>query len=271
MSGGDQLIRALEVNEPLRHDVMCEVVGAFAPAPGSRGLDVGCGIGGQTRLLAEAVGPCGHVTGIDVSGEVLARATEDAVAAGLQDRVYFAAADMRDLPVADDSVDWLWSSDCIGYPCGDPMPALREAARVVTPGGRIAVSAWTSQVLLPGHAMLEARLNATCSAYAPHLEAARGETQFLCARRWFERAGLTLVTARTFVGEVRAPLDAAIRAALAALFEMLWGVPRPGAAGADVAEFRRLCRPDSAGFIGDVPGYYGFFTYTVVGGTVPLS
>jgi SAM-dependent methyltransferase len=263
MSGAGELIEALEVTEPLGAALMREAVAAFAPPPGSRGLDVGCGIGIQTVRLAAAAGTRGHVTAFDLSEEVLVRTAERVAAAGLGERVDLVTGDMAAMPFADDSFDWLWSSDCLGYPCGDPLPALREAVRVVRPGGRVAILAWTSQHLLPGHALLEARLNATCSTYAPYLEGAPGETQFLRAPAWFAAAGLTEAAGRTFVGEVRAPLDEPTRAALAALFAMLWDADGPGLATADAAELRRLCRPGSADFVADLPGYYGFFTYTM--------
>lgn len=267
MSDADELLRALEVTEPLRDEVMHRAISAFAPPPGSRGLDVGCGIGSQTLRLADAVGGDGRVTGVDVCAEVLARARLYAGAAGVSGRCDFVSGDMNALPFDAGSFDWLWSADCIAYPAGDPLPALREAARVLRPGGRVAVLAWTSQVVLPGHTLLEARLNATCSPYAPYLEAVPGELEFLRARPWFDLAGFTEVEARTFVGEVRAPLDGCTRAAVAALFRMLWDAAGPGATEADLAEYRRLCRPDSASFIADLADYYAFFTYTMIGGT----
>lgn len=271
MSDACEMIEALEATEALREGVMREAMAAFAPPRGSRGLDVGCGIGSHTLSLAHAVGAGGGVTGVDASDAVLERARLYASAATLEAHVDFVAADMAALPFGDDAFDWLWSADCIGYPCGDPLPALREAARVVRPGGRIAVLAWTSQVVLPGHALLEARLNATSSPYAPYLEGAPGETQFLRLPRWFAEVGLARVGTRTFVGEVRAPLDGCARRGMIALFEMLWGGPQSHAAEADLAEFRRLCRPDSAGFIADLPGYYAFFTYTMIAGVVPTG
>ena len=76
-------------------------------------------------------------------------------------------------------------------------------------------------------------------------------------------------TARTFVGEVRAPLTSGERAALDALLAMLWSEPCPEVSPADWAEYRRLCGPGSPDAIADEPDYYGFFTYSLFRGTVP--
>ena len=91
------------------------------------------------------------------------------------------------------------------------------------------------------------------------------------ASRWFHEAGLREVSVQTFVGEVSAPLDKAIRRALASLFEMLWEQPQPGVAAADWVEYQRLCRPESPDFIADLPEYYAFFTYTMFCGKVDGS
>lgn len=117
--------------------------------------------------------------------------------------------------------------------------------------------------------MLEARLNATCSAYIPYLQGTDPEVHFLRALQWFRKAGLEDVQARTFVGDVRSPLSEGVRAGLASLFEMLWGERQPGVTPEDWEAFQRLCRPGSAEFILDIPEYYAFFTYTLFEGTVP--
>ena len=85
------------------------------------------------------------------------------------EQISMAAGDAGKLPFADDSFDWIWSADCIGYPSGDLLPLLMEMIRVTRPGGEIVILAWTSQQVLPGYPLLEAQLNADCSSYAPYL------------------------------------------------------------------------------------------------------
>ena len=114
--------------------------------PGSRGLDAACGIGSHTSMLAEAVSPDGHVTGVDISPEFLTHAEEIASKGGLRKQVSFQRGDLNKLPFGDDSFDWAWSKDTLwpgpkemGCPAEDPLPLLNELARVVKPGGIVAV------------------------------------------------------------------------------------------------------------------------------------
>jgi demethylmenaquinone methyltransferase/2-methoxy-6-polyprenyl-1,4-benzoquinol methylase len=139
---------------------------------------------------------------------------------------------------------------------------------VVKPGGRVALLAWTSQQLLPGYPLLEAQLNATCSAYAPLLRGTDPASHFMRSLRSFSEIGLVAAKAQTFVGEVQAPLSTGQRIALISLFEMLWGVASPEATEADRLAYLRLCRADSPDFILNLPEYYAFFTYTVFSGIV---
>ena len=262
-------IQSLLDANPLREPVLRSIIQALKLPVGSCGLDVGCGIGLQELLLAEAVGPEGRVTGMDLLPELLEYGRSLVREAGLSGRIAFREGDMSRLPFDARTFDWVWSADCAGYPIGDLGALLPELMRVVKPGGSVILLAWSSQQVLPGHALLEARLNATCSSYAPFLNGKDPELHFLRALRWFEEAGLEAVEARTFVGDVRAPLTAGERNGLVSLFNMLWREPAPGAAAEDWAESQRLCRPESPDFILDRPGYYGFFTYTVCRGRVP--
>jgi demethylmenaquinone methyltransferase/2-methoxy-6-polyprenyl-1,4-benzoquinol methylase len=84
----------------------------------------------------------------------------------------------------------------------------------------------------------------------------------------FRAAGLEEIGVQTFVGDVRAPLDAGIRAALLSLFQMLWGARQPAVSVDDWAEYQRLCRPESPDFILDLPDYYAFFTYSMFHGRI---
>jgi demethylmenaquinone methyltransferase/2-methoxy-6-polyprenyl-1,4-benzoquinol methylase len=265
----DAYIQRLAESNPLREPTLRAVIQALHLPSGSRGLDVGCGIGLQALLLAEAVGPAGHVTGLDLSPEFLLHAEKIVSRAGLADRISFRQGSMNDLPFADHTFDWVWSADCVGYPVGEWLPVLREIVRVVKPGGSLAILAWTSQQLLPGYPLLEARLNATCSAFAPFVDGQRPEAHFTRALRWFREAGLETCTAQTFVGDVQAPLSDGVRQAVTSLFEMLWGERQPGVSAQDWSEYQRLCRPGSPDFVLNLPDYYAFFTYTIFRGEVP--
>jgi cyclopropane fatty-acyl-phospholipid synthase-like methyltransferase len=69
-------MRSLSAANPLRESSLRAAIDTLSLPPGSRGLDAGCGIGLQCLLLAEAVGPTGHITGLDVSTEFLDRGQE---------------------------------------------------------------------------------------------------------------------------------------------------------------------------------------------------
>ncbi|MBN1979276.1 MAG: class I SAM-dependent methyltransferase [Anaerolineae bacterium] len=236
---------------------------------GSCGLDAGCGIGTHALWLAEAVSPGGHVTGIDISREYLARSEETASKSALESQVSYQHGDMGDLPFDDDAFDWAWNADTL-WPVGgkDPRPLVRELARVVKPGGIVAILLWSSQKLLPGYPLLEARLNATCAANFPYADGTRPELHILRALGWLQQAGLDEPQARTFVADIRAPLDDAARGGLTGSFQMLWGKAEPEVTPQDWARFQRLCQPESPDFILNLPNYYAFITYSLFWGRV---
>ena len=118
MTGPEEYILGLLQADPIRRPVMRSIIQALQLPPASHGLDVGCGIGLQTLLLAEAVGPSGHITGVDILPELLRHADNLVVKAGLSERIIFHEADMKRLPFADATFDWVWSADCVGYPAG---------------------------------------------------------------------------------------------------------------------------------------------------------
>ena len=267
--GADTYQRKLYLSDFLREPIIRSAIQELQLPSRSRGLDAGCGIGSHTFLLAETVGPAGHVTGLDLSSELLAHAREKAKMSNLWERIAFQQGNVNALPFDDDQLDWVWSVDCVGYAHGKPVALLKELARVVKPGGALAILGWSSQQLLPGHPLLEARLNATSLGIAPFADRKRPERHFLRALGWFREAGLEEPTAQTFVGDVHAPLGDEIRSALISLFEMRWGEPRSELAPEDWAEYQQLCQPGSPDFILDLPDYYAFFTYSLFHGKVP--
>lgn len=269
MTESDAYIQRLVESNPLREPLLRSVIEALRLPLGSRGLDAGCGIGLQALLLAEAIGPTGHVTGLDLSPAFLRYAENLVKESDLSDRISFQEGDVCKLPFDDDTFDWVWSADCVGYPVGDLLPLLRELARAVKPGGTVTIVAWSSQCLLPGYPLLEARLNATCSGLAPYVRGKRPESHFLRALRWFGEADLEGAEGRTFVGDVQAPLSDDIRSALISLFQMLWGERQPEVSQEDWTAYQRLCQPGSPEFILNLSDYYAFFTYSMFRGRVP--
>jgi len=252
----------------MREPVLRAAVDALHLPEGSRGLDAGCGIGLQLPLLADAVGPDGHIAGLDLRPEFLREAECVAEEAGLSGRVGFRQGDLNNLPFEGNTFDWLWSASCAGYPAEEPVPLVRELARVVKPGGTVAILVYSSQVLLPGYPLLEARLNATSAGVAPFTKHMRPESHWLCAVGWFRDAGLHEVKARTFVAQFQAPLTREIRDALTSLLEMRWEGAQSEVSKEDWAVYQRLSQPESSDFILDRPDYYAFFTETLFQGKV---
>ena len=132
----------------------------------------------------------------------------------------------------------------------------------------MALIGFSTQMLLPGHPQLEARLNANASAMATFDDPPSPEHHFSRALGWFNQIGLDHATARTVVGTVQAPLEDGVRQALLSLFGMLWGGLQSKMSDEDRGEFLRLTEPDSPDCILDSPAYYAYFTYSVFDGRV---
>lgn len=268
MSEIERYISSLESAHPLREPIIRNVIEALQVPKGSFGLDVGCGIGLYTLLLAEAVGPGGHVTGIDITEEFLEKARSLSSSSGIGNRTSFKKGDACKLPFAENTYDWACSMDFAGYAPLNPILLLKEMGRIVKPGGMVFISMWSSQKLLPGFPKLEAELNATSSGIAPFNRAINPEYHMMRALGWFSRAGLIEPEARTFVRDICPPLNPDIRTALIDLLQMRWGEAETEVAPEVWAEYQRLCREESPDFILNVPEYYGFFTYSLFGGRV---
>ena len=253
----------------MRKPLLRSIIQSLQLPAGSKGLDAGCGIGLQTLLLTETVGEEGHLSGVDILPELLAYGENIVSEAGLSDRISLHQGDVNDLPFEDNSIDWVWSADCIGYPAGELTPVLKELMRVVKPGGEVILLGWSSQQFLPGYPLLEARLNATCSGYIPFFKEQSPDLNFIRASHGFRKAGLENVSAQTFVGNIQSPLTSGERTALISLFEMLWGNPQPETSPEDWRLYQCLCKPESADLILNIPDYYGFFTYSMFRGRVP--
>ena len=132
--------------------------------PGEVVLDLGAGAGFDALLAADRVGPEGRVIGVDLTPEMVEQATANAMKAGAAN-VAFRLGDIETLPVEETSVD-LVISNCVINLTPDKAKVFREIARVLKPGGRVAISDLVLDALLPPSVTCNADSHCACLAGA---------------------------------------------------------------------------------------------------------
>ncbi len=106
--------------------------------PSAQILEIGCGTGVVVRTLARREGFSGHVTGIDQSPAFIETARRLAAEEGLDQHVKFRVGDAHALEEGDGRYDAVIAHTLISH-VTDPLPVLKEAARLVRPGGVVAI------------------------------------------------------------------------------------------------------------------------------------
>ena len=149
--------------------------------PGEIVLDLGSGGGIDVLLSARRVGPTGRAYGLDMTDSMLELARRNAEEAGASN-VVFLKGDIGAIPLPDRSVDVI-ISNCVINLAADKLPVLREAFRVLKPGGRFAVSDIVIHGELPAEIVDTAQLRRDLSSWSSCSAGALTDTEF--------RAGLT--------------------------------------------------------------------------------
>jgi SAM-dependent methyltransferase len=132
--------------------------------PGEIVLDLGSGGGIDVLLSARRVGPTGKAYGLDMTDEMLALANENKRKSGIAN-VEFLKGEIEHIPLPDNSVDVV-ISNCVINLSSDKSAVLREAFRVLKPGGRFAVSDVVTHGDIPGEVRKNILLWVGCVAGA---------------------------------------------------------------------------------------------------------
>ncbi|MFE0702400.1 class I SAM-dependent methyltransferase [Streptomyces sp. NPDC058872] len=111
-------------------------VDALGLRPGDAVLDAGCGTGRALVPLRAAVGPTGTVLGVDLTPEMIARAVD--AGRGVEGGGTLLLADVGRLPLRDGVLEAVFGAGLVSH-LPEPVAALRELARTVRPGGRLAL------------------------------------------------------------------------------------------------------------------------------------
>jgi ubiquinone/menaquinone biosynthesis C-methylase UbiE len=123
-----------------------DLVKLAAPIPGERVLDVACGTGIAARLAAKHVGPTGKVIGLDLNAGMLTVARS--ASAGTEN-IEWREGNATALPLSDKTFDLVLCQQGLQF-FPDRLASSKEMQRVLVPGGRLALSVWSSVTNCPG-------------------------------------------------------------------------------------------------------------------------
>lgn len=205
--------------EPTVENVTAPLFEALAPRPGEQILDVGCGGGLTTLVLAQLTAPGGSVTGVDISEPLLAMATERASAASFAN-IRFLRADAQEADIPGAPFDAATSRLGVMF-FGDPPAAFGNIRRHLRPGGRLVFVCFQSAAAnpwYPAQVLAKYAPQRPDSPFPPPTPFALGEEQF--TRNVLKTAGFQNVSLTPFDAPADDPIAEEMVAGLVSQFPL---------------------------------------------------
>ncbi|MFN2556119.1 MAG: methyltransferase domain-containing protein [Nitriliruptorales bacterium] len=177
--------------------------------PGDVVLDLGCGPGLWTQLMAEQVAPNGKIIGADLSPGLI-RYAVDVACTSVPDLTAFVMADFYRIPFADDTFDAVFFGNCLAY-VSDAVTLLEEHKRVTRAGGRVIAKDFDGAVIIFNPLDVQLSLTVMRAAARALTEQPRDPPfdNFVGRKLhgFFVRAGFREVSTRTYAVQKVAPLS----------------------------------------------------------------
>ncbi len=255
-----------------------DIVAWLQLAPGSRVLDAGCGGGGMTRLLAQAVGPDGEVFGLDANAELIEWNRSQVKDTDVARQIHFQEGDVLHLPFEDATFDLVWCSRVI-HGLSDQVAGVRELARVVRPGGRVVLrEGGLAPRFLPvdvglGDPGLEGRLEVAHTLHFANWRASlpNGVAYPYGWSHMLREVGLNPVLPKSFLHEFTSPFDASQKDYLAS--RLSGYLHHPGheqwLSTRDMSTLEQLLDPVSPQYVFARDDLHGIVVDTIYVGSLP--
>ena len=248
-----------------------QMVDSFNIKPGDVVLDLGCGPGLWTSLMAEKVKPNGKVIGIDKTPELLNFAIKNLEKDPLRHLIEFRKSDFYEIPFRSDIFDFIFFGNCFAY-VEDHFEVIEEMKRITKPGGRVAAKDFDGGVFIvhPIDPWLTFRI---LSAAAQSLKEKPIEPKFdnFTGRQmhgFFLKAGFKDVTTTSYAIQKLSPLNQEIKNYITGNAEWLVKAGSPYLSEEDAQQWKSHFDPNSENYILDLEEFYFCMLEIITIGTV---
>jgi SAM-dependent methyltransferase len=249
-----------------------QMVADFDLKPGSFVLDLGCGPGLWSPMLADEVKPNGKVIGIDFSPDLIDYANNNLENEPLKDMIEFKVGDFYDIPFEDNTFDTVFFGNCFAY-VNDSSKTLNEQKRVTKNGGKVIAKDFDGAVIIfnPIEPDLSGRILA---ATAKGLKENQSNPPFnnYAGRKMHGlliEAGLGNVSTKSYAIQKLAPLSPEAKRYITGNADWYLKTGKKYLSNGDIQKWRAYFDPTSDKYILDRKDFYFCMLEVVTKGVVP--